>query len=317
MGLSVVVPCYNVAEHVLATMQSLQRNVDPEIEFLLVDDGSTDATPELLAAKVGEIPRARVVSSPTNRGLSAARNLGLAAAEGEYLTFLDGDDFLAPGYLGELVATIRRLGCDLVRTDHVQVRGRRRTVHRVCHGPRGVVMRPRDAILPVQRPTSVDAPNAWSGIYSRHLLDSGLLAFDESLRTCEDRPWNWRLHLQAESFAVVGLIGVFYRRDVASSLTQLVDERQFDFLVAHDRIVDLVQADPDAARFLPKAIRSYCAIICHHVSRADKYSPALAEELRRRSGAALRRLPADVLDEVTPELGGGRHQILQQLRAAA
>jgi glycosyltransferase involved in cell wall biosynthesis len=315
--LSVIVPCYNVADHVLTTLQSLRRNAAPGIEILLVDDASTDATPELLAARVDQVPGARIVTAERNRGLSATRNLGLEQASGDYLTFVDGDDFLAPGYLSELLATIRRLNCDLVRTDHVQVRGRRRTVHRVGHGPRGVVMRPRDAILPVQRPTSVDAPNAWSGIYARRLLDAGLLRFDETLRTCEDRPWNWRLHLEADSFAVVGLTGVFYRRDVASSLTRVVDERQLDFLPAHDRIIDLVQADPEVERFLPKAVRSYCAIICHHIGRAARWPPALAEELRVRCGAALRRLPAGLVEETSAQMGGERPRLLQDLRAAA
>jgi hypothetical protein len=54
-------------------------------------------------------------------------------------------------------------------------------------------------------------------------LDEGLLRFDEDLRTCEDRPWIWGLHLQARTFALVGLRGVRYRRNVSASLTQLAD----------------------------------------------------------------------------------------------
>lgn len=317
MQLSVIVPCFNVAVFLPQTLHSLRRNAAPGIEFLLVDDASSDATAQVLAAQAREVSGARVITSADNLGLSGARNLGLAEAAGDYLTFVDGDDFLSPGYLADLLATIRRLGCDLVRTDHVQVRGRRRTVHRVNHGPRNTVLRPRDAILPVDRPTSVDAPNAWSGVYSRRLLDEGLLWFDPTLRTCEDRPWNWRLHLRAESFAVVGLCGLFYRRDVANSLTQLLDERQFDFLAAHDRIVEFVRADPEADRYLPKAIRSYCAMICHHLGRAGRYPPELAEELRARCALALSRLPSEVVDAVTAEMGERRRAVLHDLRAAA
>ena len=314
--LSVIIPCYNVGNHVQQTLRSLRRNAASGFEFLLVDDASTDATAEILADRVHSVPGAQVITQPQNSGLSAARNAGLREATGEYITFLDGDDFYAAGYLPVLVQTIARLGCAMVRTDHIRLHGRRRTVHRINHGPRDMVMRPRDAILPVERPTSVDAPNAWAGIYHRSLADAGLLDFAEDLRTCEDRPWNWRLHLAAPSFAVVGLLGVFYRRDVATSLTRLVDERQFDFLTAHEHIVTLVTGDPDADLLLPKAVRSYCAIICHHLGRLDRYPAPLAAQLRQLSAQALHRLPADVLAGVTSTMDTRRRTMLAELMAA-
>jgi glycosyltransferase involved in cell wall biosynthesis len=316
-ALSVIIPCYNVQDYVSTMVESLRRNTARDIEFLLVEDGSTDATADILRSQGSTLPGARLITHAENRGLSAARNLGIDNAAGEYLTFLDGDDFVAPGYFADLLATIRAFRCSMIRTDHVQVRGRRRTVHRIGHGPRGVVMPARDAILPVHRPTSVDVPNAWAGIYHRRLADVGLLRFDETLRTCEDRPWIWRLHLRVDDFAVVGLLGVFYRRDISSSLTSLIDERQFDFLRAHDLIIADVMADAEAERLLPKAVRSYCAMICHHLARSARYPRPLASRLRERSAGALRRLPAGVVADVIPRMDDKRRRILHELRAVA
>lgn len=314
--LTVIVPCYNVATFAAQTLRSLRRSAGPGIEFVLVDDGSTDATPAVLRREATSLPGASVLETGANGGVGAARNLGLRSASGTYLTFLDGDDFVTAGYYPALLAVIERLGCDMVRTDHVQVRGRQRSVHRIGYGPRGVVRSPRSGILPLTRATSVDAPNAWAGIYHRRLLDAGLLEFDETLRTCEDRLWNWRLHLEVSTFAVSGLLGVHYRRNVATSLTQLADERQLDFIPAFDRIVALVEQDRDAATLLPKAVRSYCAVVLHHLGQADRYQPETADQLNRLSRAALERLPTAVLAEVRGSLSPARDARLEELLAA-
>ncbi|MGV9643158.1 glycosyltransferase family 2 protein [Streptomyces sp. NPDC003514] len=312
--LSVIVPFFNVRQYAPDTLRSLRANARDDFEFILVDDCSRDGTPEILARAERELPGAVLVRHEENGGLATARNTGIDRARGEYLTFLDGDDWLAPGHFDRLVATIEALGCDFVRTDHVQCTGRARAVHRVPHGRRGVVLRPRDAILPADRSTSVDYAYAWAGIYHRRLVERGLLHFTDGLRTAEDRPWIWRLHREADSFAISGLLGVFYRRGVASSLTQIGDVRQLDFIRAFDQVVSETAADPAADVLLPKAVRTYCAIISHHLASIERFEPAVARKLKAMSGGALRRLPQDVLEEALDAMDSGRATRLRRLR---
>ncbi|MFF4017543.1 glycosyltransferase family 2 protein [Streptomyces sp. NPDC001843] len=315
--LSVIVPFYNVQQYALDTLRSLRLNARSDFEFVLVDDHSKDETPAILeraAEELSDVAQVRYIRHEKNGGLATARNTGLDAAQGEYLTFLDGDDWLAPGYYAQLVAAIEDLGCDFLRTDHVQATARARTVHRVPHGRRRHVMNPRDAILPADRSTSVDYAYAWAGIYHRRLLDKRLLHFTDGLRTAEDRPWIWKLHREAESFAVVSLLGVFYRRGVASSLTQIGDVRQLDFIRAFDQVIEETAADPDADRLLPKAVRTYCAIIAHHLSDQSKWEPAVARQLRSMSAAAIQRMPQDALGDVLDTMDFDRSSKLRRLR---
>ncbi|MET7457154.1 glycosyltransferase family 2 protein [Streptomyces sp. NPDC005574] len=315
--LSVIVPFYNVQQYAPDTLRSLRRNARNDFEFVLVDDFSKDGTPDILeraAEELSEVAQVRFVRHEKNGGLATARNTGLDVARGEYLTFLDGDDWLAPGYLSELVSAMEQLGCDFVRTDHVQATARARTVHRAPVGPRGEVLNPRRAILPADRTTSVDYAYAWAGAYHRRLLDRGILHFTDGLRTAEDRPWIWKLHREAESFAVVNLLGVFYRRGVASSLTQIGDVRQLDFIRAFDQVVQETAADQDAERLLPKAVRTYCAIIAHHLSEESKFEPAVAKQLRTMSAAAIRRMPQDALGDVLDTMDLNRSAKLRRLR---
>ncbi len=311
--LSVIVPFFNVQSYAPDTLRSLRDNTRADFEFILVDDCSTDATPEILERAAREIPGTALIRHEKNGGLATARNTGLDAASGRYIAFLDGDDWLAPGYYRELVDAMDALDCDFLRTDHVQCTARARTLARVPHGRRGEVLDPRGAILPADRSTSVDYAYAWAGIYHRRLLDDGLLHFRDGLRTAEDRPWIWRLHREAKSFAVVGLLGVFYRRGVASSLTQIGDVRQLDFIRAFDQVLEETAQDPDADALLPKAVRTYCAIISHHLN-SGRFEPHVARRLRRMSAAALRRMPAEVLDEALESMDVQRATRLRRLR---
>ncbi|MEV7285259.1 glycosyltransferase family 2 protein [Streptomyces sp. NPDC093252] len=318
--LSVIVPFYNVQQYAPDTLRSLHMNARSDFEFILVDDCSTDETAAILeraAEDLSAVAQVRFLRHQENGGLATARNTGLDAATGEYLTFLDGDDWLAPGYLGELVGALEELGCDFIRTDHVQAKARARSVHRVPVGLRGEVLSPREAILPADRTTSVDYAYAWAGAYRRRLLDKGLLHFTHGLRTAEDRPWIWQLHREAESFAVVNLLGVFYRRGVASSLTQIGDVRQLDFIRAFDEVIEETAADRDADKLLPKAVRTYLAIIAHHLSEIEKFEPPVAKQLRVMSAAAIKRMPQEMLGDVLDTMDLNRSTKLRRLRRRA
>jgi glycosyltransferase involved in cell wall biosynthesis len=313
----VIVPFYNVQQYAPDTLRSLRLNADRDFEFILVDDHSKDETPAILeraAEDLSDVAQVRYIRHEENGGLATARNTGLDAAQGEYLTFLDGDDWLAPGYLAELVSALDELGCDFIRTDHVQATARARSVSRVPVGRRWEAFDPRDAILPSHRSTSVDYAYAWAGAYHRRLLDRGLLHFTDGLRTAEDRPWIWKLHREAESFAVVSLLGVFYRRGVASSLTQIGDVRQLDFIRAFDQVIEETAADREADRLLPKAVRTYCAIIAHHLSNEDRFEPAVARQLRSMSAAAIKRMPQDALGDALEAMDMDRSSKLRRLR---
>lgn len=100
--LSVIIPAYNRATLVRRALASCLNQDDSDFEVVVVDDGSSDGTAEVVES-VGD-PRIRLIRLPVNRGRCPARNAGMAAARGEWFVFLDSDDELLPGAL----ATIRR-----------------------------------------------------------------------------------------------------------------------------------------------------------------------------------------------------------------
>ncbi|MFJ5261292.1 glycosyltransferase family 2 protein [Streptomyces sp. NPDC088387] len=312
--LSVVVPMHNVGPFADSTLRSLANNADPDFEFIVVDDCSKDSTPAVIDLWADRLPQIRVIRHETNMGIAQARNSGIDAADGDYVTFLDGDDWYGPRHLSDLVDAMDELGCDFARTDHVQATGTERVIRRPPAKVRNGVMDPRDGIMPVHTETMVDYPFVWAGIYRRHLFDDGGMRFATELRTAEDRLWIWRLHLKARTYASVGLHGIFYRRGVTTSLTQVKDDRQLDFIPAYDALLQDVQQDPDADRFLLKALRTYCAMIAFHIGKVDEYEPLAAQRLKRDARAALQRMPQGALEETLRNIDPTRGRLLSRLR---
>ncbi|MFC9247261.1 glycosyltransferase family 2 protein [Streptomyces sp. NPDC057136] len=312
--LSVVVPLHNVAPYADTTLGSLARNTDADVEFLLVDDCSTDGTPAVIDRWAGRLPQARVIRHDTNVGIAAARNSGIEAASGEYLTFLDGDDWYAPGHLSQLLRAAEELDVDFVRNDHVQSTDTTRVIRRAPARVRDEAIDPRAGIAYPDMETMVDYPFVWAGLYHRRLFEDGAMRFDAELRTAEDRLWTWRLHLRARSYAALGLYGIFYRRGVTTSLTQIKDSRQLDFFPAYDTLLRELAADRDAELLLPKAVRTYCALIAFHGERSTDYEAATARRLRLASTGALHRMPQQVLDDTLNTMDTKRSTVLRRLR---
>lgn len=106
--LSVIIPAYNAASYLQQTVNSVIEENDRRVEIIVVDDGSTDETPEILAAFGNRIRSIR----QSNQGLSSARNQGIAQARGIWIAFLDADDLWLPGFSTIMLAETDRLAED-------------------------------------------------------------------------------------------------------------------------------------------------------------------------------------------------------------
>ncbi|WP_172194838.1 glycosyltransferase family 2 protein [Saccharibacillus qingshengii] len=93
MNLSIVIPAYQVEHYIGTTLGSLQRQTAADFEVLVIDDGSTDGSGEAAERHFAGLPAARLIRT-SNGGVSRARNAGLAEARGDYVLFLDGDDYV-------------------------------------------------------------------------------------------------------------------------------------------------------------------------------------------------------------------------------
>ena len=200
-GVSVIIPCYKQAQYLPQTIESVLAQEYTPIEILVINDGSPDDTAKV-AARYGD--RIKYIEQ-VNQGLSAARNTGLRHATGEFLHFLDSDDYVRPGFYEKLTAVLAtRPEAAAAYCGYQWV-----DVNSVFLGERLPVPEVDDWFhrLLEENPWP---PNA---LLFRAAALEAAGNFDVKLRSCED--WDVWLRLAATGarFAPApGFIGVCYRR---------------------------------------------------------------------------------------------------------
>lgn len=122
--LSVIVAVYNIEDYLERCVRSLMNQTWKNLQIILVDDGSTDNSGSLCNALAGEDNRILVVHKE-NGGLSDARNAGIERAEGDYLAFVDGDDWVDEGMYENMLSALRRFDAPLCVCRYKQIRGQR------------------------------------------------------------------------------------------------------------------------------------------------------------------------------------------------
>lgn len=209
--LSIVIPAYNVAAYISVAVQSALDQDFRDLEVIVVDDGSTDATPLVLAALARQRrdPRLRILRQE-NAGLSGARNAGIEAARGAFVGFLDGDDIWLPGKAGRHMQAMLRdpgIGISFSHSAYLREDG----------VPTGGQLRAEKA-----RPTLHDmirrnhVGNGSAAVVRRVCLDSAGL-FRTDLRACEDYElWCRILHRTPYRAQLVDAPLTLYRQRLAS-----------------------------------------------------------------------------------------------------
>jgi CDP-glycerol glycerophosphotransferase len=222
--LSIVLPCYKVQGYLRQCLDSVLSQSFDDFEVVAVDDCSPDYSGAILAEYAARDPRVRVVTSSTNLGLGRARNLGLEHAHGEYVWFLDSDDWLSAGALaavaGRLLDTeadVLIVGWDRVHWDGPVEAGTAR--RRLSAAPRIFSVEQWPKVLNVLHV-------AWNKVVRRDLLAKLGFAFETGWY--EDVSFTFPVLLAAERISALPRACVHYRQRRTGAITRTVGDRHFE-----------------------------------------------------------------------------------------
>jgi glycosyltransferase involved in cell wall biosynthesis len=199
--ISIIVPAFRAEGSIETCVQSLQRQDLRELEVVVVNDFSPDRTGELVARLAADDPRIRLLAPDHNLGVHGARRLGLSVSTGDYIGFVDADDFVEPNMYSTLLQRIEDDAASIAICSAALVsNGRRLAVRRVGMRRNEVVT---DDILPRFCRLKFGSGVLWNKLYKREvILGPGLLELEREVDVSEDYIVNFGAFAAARTVTV-------------------------------------------------------------------------------------------------------------------
>ncbi|WP_405102780.1 CDP-glycerol glycerophosphotransferase family protein [Micromonospora sp. NBC_01412] len=272
--ISFVVPAYRVQAYLSECLDSILGQPFDDVEVIGVDDHSPDGSGDILADYAARDHRVRAVRLAENVGLGPARNTGLDLAGGEYVWFVDGDDWLAPDCLAEVAARLRATRPDVLVVDHVRVRWDNRPTRSAMRevfpeppGPATFRLRERPETLRLLH-------TAWNRLVRREFLVDLGLRFEPGWY--EDVPFSFPVLMAAERIGVLDRVCVNYRQRRTGAITRTRGDRHFEVFVQWHRVFRLMDLWASAVDDLRPAV--FERMIWHYLTvlgNGERIAPEL------------------------------------------
>lgn len=237
---SIIIPVYNLENYITRALDSLlKQNFAPSLfEVIAVDDGSSDNSLNILHEYAQQYKNLRVFHQE-NQGVSVARNLALKHVEGQYVSFLDGDDEFFKDSLKEIYAVLQKHDVDVIY-NYAFVNDGTKNLRQVHKTPSRVINYEICSIK--QLGDFLNGGSVWGGFYKMEFLKKNQILFPENIRNAEDTIFNYTLFSKEPRimFSDINLYMAHVRQGSASRSPSL--ERAKHFAHNIDCIVDYMSS---------------------------------------------------------------------------
>ena len=257
---SVIIPIYNVEGYVSKCLESLMDQTFPDFEVLCIDDASADHSVQVIREFQQKDPRIRLLQQE-HAGVSAARNLGIANARGEYIAFVDGDDWLAVDALEKLVTAMESKNADVVVSsaevhfENPQPEDSRRNVSLVRALTVTEGLMEGDSWKALAQPGSW--PFLWNKLIRRELITGNGVVFSPTLALGEDGAFLVTLFQYAGPIAFIPDALYHYRYQRKASATVNLFQSQQTRFSQHIQVARVLLEEFQARKMLDGAILNW------------------------------------------------------------
>lgn len=224
--ISFIIPVYNVEKYLNACVDSILDQITDDCEIILVDDGSADSSGTICDKYAEEDSRVKVVHQK-NGGLAAARNTGLDYAQGEYVAFVDSDDYLAMQCIPEILNWIASSSADILfmRAKKVFPNGKQQMLDDEMSS--GMLRGGKESAIKYLSERSKYPGSPCTKLFRRALLEKNHLRFPNDRRVSEDLGFVLQCILNADSYDALPIDYYYYRQEREDSITKNVTYKSF------------------------------------------------------------------------------------------
>jgi hypothetical protein len=237
ISVSVIVPVYNVEKYIIQCLDSLLRQDLTSLEIIVVNDGSTDKTPGIVEKYARDHDSIQLINQQ-NMGLSAARNAGMDMAKGEYLGFVDGDDWVHESMYGSMLDKALTSGADVVITNGQLYNEETSKFSPIQDFHTWEALKKKNTDLVFSPRAEADLfmldTSACKRLYKKSFLQSLGFQFPPG-KIFEDVPTHYKLLLNTESVALLDQPYYLYRTNRPGRITAKNDESLFQVFDVMDR----------------------------------------------------------------------------------
>lgn len=229
---SVLMPVYNSQNTVKRAVDSVLAQRFQDFELILVDDCSTDGSGKILAEYVEQNSKIKVVRTQRNLGVANARNEGIKLVQGQYLTFVDADDYIEPELFAKVRDVIERTGAQLVKYSVVEEYYDKNSRYlgnknvQLSNKLYTTAAEVRKAVLPMEQLPLFGY--LWNGFYSLETVPKYLWDFDTQWRVNEDFRMNMKLIEHINRMACMSYIGYHYKKQENASLSTRDNQQYYE-----------------------------------------------------------------------------------------
>ncbi|MBO4856175.1 MAG: glycosyltransferase [Bacilli bacterium] len=238
MFLSVILPIYNVEKYLPDCLNSIVKQNFKDFEIILVDDGSKDSSPKICDDFSKKYSNVKVIHK-TNGGLSSARNAGLSIAEGEYIYFLDSDDYLLNDDFFSRLKDASKNNPDIIVFKHIRFFENQNTMSNCPYDYNITENEFADVVMQLVKKDAFYGM-AWIKAVKKEILINYNISFIEGLLG-EDMPWNFDLYLNSHSIYLLNSIEYVYRQRDNSITTTTKLKNLTDFILVLETKYDELQ----------------------------------------------------------------------------
>lgn len=228
--ISVIVPVYNVEKYLDKCIQSIINQSFKDFELILIEDGSTDGSKEICNKWHQIDPRIKFYHQK-NSGVSKSRNKGLSISKGEYIAFIDSDDWIAEDYLQTLITYINKYNVDIITSGTYNYYNNT-FIEKIQLTETGCFDF-KKANQYYQMMTSQHMTSPTCKLYKKELIDIYNIQFNEKINFAEDREFNLKYMSIVKTGYITSYVGYYYRRNIENSLTHKKHNTKFKYDCIH------------------------------------------------------------------------------------